>query len=216
MNRVPILVVLMAGLSLSACGTGTVQGSGNVTSERRDVGGFDEVELQGIGDLTVRQTGSESLTIEAEDNIIPSLKTEVQNNRLTIGVEDNTAVRTTKPINYELTVKDLNALILSGSGNIDAADIRTDELKVTLSGSGRVKASGKADTQVIDISGSGNYQAENLESEDVRVEVDGSGAATVNASDKLNVRIRGSGSVEYEGDPSVSQDISGSGRVRKR
>jgi hypothetical protein len=215
-NRLLMVTVLMTGLSLGACGAESVRGSGNVTSERRDVGGFNEVELRGIGDLTVRQTGSESLTVEAEDNIIPVLKTEVENNRLTIGVEDNTAIQTTKPINYELTVKDLNALILSGSGNIDAADISTDELGVVLSGSGGVKAAGKADSQDVDISGSGSYRAENLESEKARVELDGSGTATVNVSDRLDARIRGSGSVEYYGDPTVSQDVSGSGRVRKR
>ncbi len=166
--------------------------------------------------MTLLQTGSESLTIEAEDNIIPSLKTEVENNRLAIGVEDNTAVRTTKPINYELTVKDRDALILSGSGNTDAVDISTDELGVVLSGSGRIKVAGRAGAQDVDISGSGNCQAENLESDEVRVEIDESGAVTVNASDKLNVEIRGSGSVEYDGDPAFSQNVSGSGRVRKQ
>ena len=74
-----LLTVLIIGLFSSACGGAeTIQGSGNVTSESRNVSNFNEVELQGIGNLTVQQTGSESLTIEAEENIIPYLKTEVQ------------------------------------------------------------------------------------------------------------------------------------------
>src|SRR5919199_763917 len=160
-----------------------ILGSGNVVSESRNVSGFTEVALQSIGNLSIQQTGSESLTIEAEDNIIPKLRTEVNNGRLTIGVEPNTSIQTTKPINYKLTVKDLNALELSGAGRVDAENINTNNLKITNAGSGDVaasisannlnvtqrgsgdvKMSGKADSQDVNISGSGSYQAENLES----------------------------------------------------
>jgi hypothetical protein len=232
---VVIVVALVAGLFLSTCGAG-VRGSGNVTSESRDVSDFDEVVLEGIGNLTIQQTGSETLTIEAEDNIIPYLKTEVEGDRLVIGVEDNTTINSSEPINYRLTVKDLNALTLSGSGNIattaistdelaltvsgsgniGAPDTSTDELQVELSGSGSVRAAGKTDSQDIDIPGSGSYDAEDLESRETEIDLGGSGRATVNVSDELDVRISGSGSVEYSGDPTVSQDISGSGNVRQR
>ena len=229
---VVIVVALVAGLFLSACGAG-VRGSGNITSESRDVSDFDEVVLEGIGNLTTQQTGSESLSIEAEDNIIPYLKSEVEGDRLIISVEDNTSINSTEPINYRLTVKDLNtltlsgsgniattgisaddlALTLSGSGNIEAPDTDTDELKVRVPGSGNVRAAGKADSQDIDISGSGSYEAQDLESKEAEIDLGGSGKASVNVSDDLDVRIGGSGSVQYRGDPTVSQDIRGSGKV---
>jgi carbon monoxide dehydrogenase subunit G len=186
-----------------------------MTSESRNVSGFSEVELQGVGNLSIQQTGSESLTVEAEEDVIPKLRTEVENNRLIIGPESNTSIHTIKPINYKLTVKDLDALKLSGSGNIEAEDIETDKLAVTINGTGDVKMAGRADSQDIDISGSGNYQAGNLESKEVKIAVGGSGSAIVNVSDELDAKVSGSGSVEYVGDPTVNQDVSGAGRVRK-
>ena len=57
----------------------------SVTSESRDVSGFDEVELKGIGNLSIEQTGSESLTVEAEEYVLSKIKTEVENKRLIIG-----------------------------------------------------------------------------------------------------------------------------------
>jgi len=200
-----------------------------------DVSDFNEVVLEGVGTLTIEQTGSETLTIEANDNIIPYLRTEVENGRLVISVEDNTTLRSTKPINYWLTVKNLNALTLSrsgdintdaistdslevslpGSGNIEAADISTSTSEVKLTGSGSVKTAGRSNSQNVSISGSGSYQGEDLESEEAMVDVGGSGTATVNVSDDLDVSISGSGSVEYVGDPTVSQDMSGSGEVKK-
>jgi len=184
-------------------------------SESRNVSGFEEVELQGVGNLSIQQTDSESLTVEAEEDVLPKIRSEVENDRLIIGPEPNTSIQTTQPINYTLTVKDLNALKVSGPGNVDAEDISTDELAVTTSGAGNVKISGEADSQEINISGSGSYQAEDLESKEVKVDVGGSGSAVVNVSDELNAEVSGIGSVEYIGDPTVNQDVSGVGAVRK-
>ncbi len=177
--------------------------------------GFDEVELRGIGNLSIRQTGSESLTVEAEEEVLPKIKTEVVNNRLIIGPEPNTGIQTSEPINYELTVKDLRALKLSGSGDISAQDIITDKISTTISGSGTVGISGSADSQEVNISGSGEYRAEDLESKEAKIDVSGSGSAIVNASEALDAKVSGSGSVEYVGNPTVKKDVSGSGRVSK-
>ncbi len=189
--------------------------TGGVTSEARDVSGFNEVELKGVGNLSLEQTGSESLTVEAEEDVLPKIRTEVENKRLIISPERNTSINTTKPINYKLTVKDLNTLEVSGSGNVKAEDINTDELAVTIGGAGDVEIRGSADSQEVEISGSGEYRAGDLESKEAKMDVRGSGLATVNVSDELEAEVSGSGSVEYIGDPTVQQEVSGAGEVRK-
>ena len=188
---------------------------GGTTSESRNVSGFVEVELNGVGNLSIRQTGSESLTVEAEADVISTLATEVANDRLIIGPKPGTSIHTTEPINYRLTVKDLNSLKVSGSGNVDAEGISTDELAVTISGAGNAKTSGRADSQIIDISGSGDYRAVALESKEAKIYVGGSGSAIVNVSDELDAEVSGSGYVEYIGEPTVNQEVSGAGRVSK-
>ncbi len=191
-------------------------GSASVASEPRDVNGFDEVDLNGVGSLSIRQTGSESLTVEAEEDVLPKIKTKVVDERLIIGPEPNTNIRTTKPINYELTVEDLHALGLSGSGDIDAEAINTDTLKIDVGGSGAIKTSGTADIQEIKVSGSGDYRAEDLESKQAEIDVKGSGSAIVNVSDALDAKVSGAGSVEYIGNPTVEKEVSGAGRVSER
>ncbi len=193
--------------------SGTTNVSGNVTSETRDVSGFDEVELRGIGNLSIRQTGSESLSVEAEEDVLPKIRTEVVNNRLIIGPEPNTSIQTTEPINYELTVKDFHALEASGSGGINAQGIDTDKLRISISGSGALETSGRADSQKVGISGSGAYRAEDLRSKEAKITVSGSGSAIVNVSEALDAKVSGSGSVEYIGNPTVEKDVSGAGSV---
>lgn len=193
----------------------TTNDSSNVTSESRNVSDFDEVELQGVGNLSIEQTGSDSLTVEAEEDVLPKIRTEVENNRLIIGPKPDTTLHTTEPISYKLTVEELNALKVSGSGDVDAEDISTDKLAITISGAGEVKISGKTNSQDIDISGAGEYRAEDLESKEVKIDVGGSGSAIVNVTERLEAEVSGSGSVEYIGDPAVDQDVSGAGDVSK-
>jgi hypothetical protein len=187
----------------------------NVVEESRDVSGFEAVELREIGSLSIEQTGSESLTVEAEGDVLPKLTTKVVTDRLIIGPKPGTALHTATPINYKLNVKALNALDVSGSGEVDVEGIDTDRLVVTVGGAGSAKVGGRADEQEIDLSGSGAYRAENLESKQARIEVTGAGSALVNTSEKLDANVSGVGSVEYLGDPTVERDVSGAGRVSR-
>ena len=189
------------------------QTNGPLTKESRNVSGFDGIELRGVGNLFIEQTGRESLTVEADKAVLPELTTRVVGGRLIVGPESNSAVHTTGPINYHLTVKDLNSLEVLGTANARAKGIDTESLTVAISGAGNVRMEGQADEQAVEISGTSTYLAENLESREVNVEVAGAGSAIVNASEILDAEVTGVGSVEYVGDPRIQQTVSGAGHV---
>ena len=113
------LALGIALLLLTACST--TKGSGQLATAQREVSGFTKVELAGQGDLTIEQTGTESLTISAEDNLLPLLTSDVSGDTLILGTKPNTSIVTTKPITYSVTVKDLDGLAVSGSGTMSAA-----------------------------------------------------------------------------------------------
>jgi hypothetical protein len=180
------------------------------------VNGFSKVELSGTGELTIEKTGTESLSISAEDNLLPRLTSEVSGGTLTLGTEPNTSIVPTQPITYSLTVKDLAGLAVSGSGNIQVANLTTAALSIKISGSGTITAGGTADDQDLEISGSGHYRAEQLTSKTVKAAISGSGTAGVVATDALDVKISGSGTLTYSGNPQIKQEISGSGKLIKK
>jgi hypothetical protein len=64
-----VVLALLAVLLLAGCTI--TRGSGQLSSESRQVSGFTKVELSGSGELKIEQTGTESLTISAEDNVLP-------------------------------------------------------------------------------------------------------------------------------------------------
>jgi hypothetical protein len=185
-----------------------------VITETRDVTGFDEVALFGSGDVVIEVTGTESLTVEADDNLLPLLETTVRNGRLELSTK--ASVAPTRGIKYTITVVTLEGVSVSGSGNVVAAGVDSPEFSVDISGSGKVSPAGAADELSVVIAGSGRYGGEDLVADNATVEVSGSGAAVVNATDRLDVDISGSGHVEYIGNPSVTESISGSGDLRRR
>jgi hypothetical protein len=194
-----------------------MHGSGKVASETRTVSGFTSVKLKGTGKVTIEAgSGSESLTITADDNLLPYLTSEVNGHELVLGTKDNMNLVSSSDIVYKLSAKDLNAVELGGSGSMDATGIHTDRLKVVLGGSGSMSMAGSADQQEIMLAGSGDISGNDLKSKSTTITIAGSGNAEVNAAEKLGVNIMGSGSIRYSGDPVVSKTILGSGSVEKR
>ncbi|HEX5504250.1 MAG TPA: head GIN domain-containing protein [Thermomicrobiales bacterium] len=239
---VALVGVLVGGIAFKlALGAPGTRGSGHVVTESRPVAAFQEIAVSGVGTLVVTQGDREALTIQGEDNILPDVRTDVRDGRLTIGLESQQAgwgwmfdgVRPTKPLTYTVTVKDLRAVQLSGAAAMTAANLDTDrltldidgagaatldhlttgDLRVTISGAGKVTAAGAATAQAITISGDGEYRAGDLTSTRATVDISGAGKTTLRVSDSLTARVSGAGIVQYIGAPSVSRDISGAGKV---
>jgi hypothetical protein len=208
----PVLLAIL--LLVTACSV--ARGSGKLATESRQVSGFSKVELSGVGEVMIDKTGDESLTISAEDNLLPKLTSEVSGGTLVLGTKPNTSIVPTKPITYTLTVKDLTGLAVSGSGSIRAINLSTSSLSSEISGSGAITASGTVDDQTLDISGSGKYQADQLTSKRAKIQISGSGSASVLVSDMLEVKMSGSGSLTYSGNPQITQEVSGSGKLIKK
>ena len=212
----------------------TIHGSGVRATETRAVSGFDQVGVSGSGQITIIQGDEESLTIEADDNFLPLIKSEVVNGKLRIGPE-RVSLRASQPIRYKLKLKRLTALSLSGSlaaeadslktetltvsisgsGKVRLARLEADDFKVRISGSGDLNLAGKVTHQELRISGSGDYRAAELDSQHAEVHISGSGDALLTAQQTLDVHISGSGKVQYYGHPSISKSISGSGSLRR-
>ncbi len=204
----------MLFLVVGACTIVGERSSGRMAIEARDVSGFDEIDLSGSGRVLIAVTGTESLTVEAADNILPLLTTEVRNGRLELGARRS--ISPAREIVYTITVVSLEAVTVSGSGSVTATGIDASGFDVEISGSGTVVAEGVSENLDLTISGSGVFEGEDLVSATGTVSVSGSGNAVVNVNDDLDVKVSGSGSVKYLGDPSVSVSISGSGDVSKR
>lgn len=213
-------------------------GSGKVIMQTRDVSNFHAIEISYPGEITITQGSKESLKIEAEDNVLPGLKTEVRSGTLKIfyQAEKGKHVNPTKSVKITIVVKKLDDVQfssagtltidgvttdsldfnMSGAGKVEVNDIETKDLSIDLSGAGSMDASGTADTLDVNISGAGSFNGEDLHSQNASVNISGLGSATVWADDDLDANVSGAGSVNYYGSPSVTKNVSGIGGVNSR
>ena len=209
--------------------------------EEREVSSFSEISLRISGKVHLEQGNRQSVRIEAKSSTLEEIITEVKGRTLIIRFKSsNFFWRSFNPgrVDIYITVPEINALSVSGSGDIVAdSKIKSRILDLAVSGSGdislknldaeRVKAAvsgsgdifigngGTADEFEVTISGSGNVKAENFEAKNVNAKISGSGSCMLHAADYLKVRVSGSGNVSYKGNPQIDTSVVGSGRVKK-
>jgi len=212
-----------------------LEGSGNVVREARNVPFFTKVELRGQGNIYLSQANQHELTLEVEDNLMEIIETYVQNNVLIIEHPQYSCLNNKKPINYYITMNDIEKLAVSGIGNIFGEQrIDTQKLDILLSGSstvnlmlearnlrtiisgvGDIRLKGRADVHEFVASGYGNLKAFEFITHNTKIVISGAGDVEAYADENLNVTISGSGDVFYKGGADVQSTISGSGIVQK-
>jgi hypothetical protein len=229
-NLLSILLILIA-LTTNGC---NVFGSGNLITENRKVETFSAIDLQGVANVYLTQGDVQEVKVEADDNLIGDVTTEVKGGKLVIGQKRDVVSKAT--INVYITVKELCQIDLSGSGNISMrsqfncdfmnvnlsgsgdvhAIVAALNLKAILSGSGNVDFKGRADKTDIRIDGSGNVDGKGMTTNASTVQISGAGNCIIDAKDELTVSITGVGNVNYLSEPAkLNQTVSGVGKVGK-
>ncbi len=208
--------------------------------QERVVDSFSEISLRIPGKLHLQQGDKQHIEIVAKASTLDEIVTEVKDRKLILRFPSkNYLWKSFDPgsIIIYVTVPEINALSVSGSGDIIAEDpinsrildlnisgsgdiqldeLKTDRVTITISGSGDAILKGKETATDLSatVSGSGSVKAANLPVRDVMVKVSGSGDCAVNAENKLTVKIAGSGTVSYRGRPQIEKTVVGSGSIK--
>jgi len=223
---------LLLLLCLISCET-RIQGTGDSQPETRSLTPFTEIESHSSLDITYRQIsdGVDRVVVLAQQNILPYIKTEVEDGTLSVYIEGN--IDSDDKMSVQVYARNLNMLNLNGSGdfkidgklnvqkfyaeNNGSGDvdikIQASSIEVESNGSGDFDFSGTSDYLEIELNGSGDVTAEDLRVFNSEVEINGSGDVSVFAKELLEIELNGSGDVKYKGRAKIEQTINGSGRV---
>lgn len=241
MTRIPFLksvsvllgtVVLLASTSLYA---------EELQKKAIQISDIDQVELSGPGLLTISQGDTESLEIIASSKLMERIEVDARGTTLRLRLKDKSNwgfFNVDSKIHYQLSVKKLNQLKMTGSADVEAAsDLSADRLNIERAGSGdlrlnnvevtrfRLSSSGSGDFNVTTIvaqdielssAGSGDLKAQQLQaSKSIELDTAGSGDNVIDKMDSqsLEITMAGSGDTKIGGGNVRNQniDISGSG-----
>jgi len=126
--------------------------------EPRQVSGFTGIDASSLFDITVTKGDKESLVIEASDNVMPYVRSEVKNGVLRLYLDNyKTEYNNVNILRAVIVMKNLDKVALSGACKLTSNDLFTsDKFKADCSGVTNMKA--KVNTGQLSISTSGGSE----------------------------------------------------------
>lgn len=215
--RKPALI-LIAALLLTGCQYAGmhdgIAGSGVRKTEKRDVSAFTSISTDGAFDVQVVSQQPQSLEIEADDNLLALVATDVSSGVLRI--RNLRGYSTNDPIKIKISMANIDGVTANGAGTIEISGVKNDRFEINSNGAPTIKVSGETKALAIDANGAGKIDAHKLRAANAEVESKGVARVEVFASDQLNVTVSGPSTVIYDGDPNLNQTINGPGSIKKR
>lgn len=230
-----LLAALLIIFTLQACDLANcARGSGSAVRRTLDLPEIRSIVAQGSIDVHLSRGDAQNVEIEAQENLIGMVTTEVKGTAL--HVETKGCIANSEPITIKISLPTLESVTMQGSGDLTSSDRFTSEafvatvqgsgsirmgvdarlIQAAVQGSGDIDLSGRCEDLEAEVQGSGNIDAKGLQAMNVQAAVQGSGDINVHVTDRLKASIGGSGDITYKGEPTeVKKDVAGSGELKQ-
>ena len=230
-----IIVAAILALTAVSCNfsfdTG-IDGNGTVTTTQRELkGSFSTIETSRGLDVVITQGNTESVTVEADENLQDLIVTEVKGDVLKITTTKNIGWSATKKV--FVTFDDLSKITtdsgsdVSSENTLDLDNLKIDvssgsHLKLTLnaenlecstSSGGNLTLSGKANSIKASANSGSDISASNLETQIAIVHANSGANVSINTSKELTAEANSGGNISYYGNPDIvnnNKSLSGS------
>jgi hypothetical protein len=214
--KIWILLLVAITVAFSGCKLRRgIAGSGHRKTEKRELKSFNAIDTSGGYEINVTCQKPASFEIEADDNLLPLVKTEVRDGILF--VSDTQDYHSSKSTALRIALPELDRVSSTGAAEIKIADANSSDLKLSSTGADSIDAAGKAKSVTISSTGAGNIDTSKLTAEKAKVEISGAANVEVYASEQLDVTVSGVGNVTYSGNPKVvNKNVSGIGSVNPK
>lgn len=237
-NNLLLLALLISVTGFAQWNWEKIEGNGQLKKETRSIGEFSKISSSGSWDVMVAYGNTCSVQVEADENLLPYIVTELDGNRISIHSKKNSNLKSHNKIVIYVVLNNLTGISLSGSGNImgegkfssdgpmqlsisGSGNIKlafnsASAVSMSIAGSGNIQLSGKAEKAEVSISGSGNADCANLQVDHAVARISGSGNVRIFANQSVKANISGSGNVYYKGAANdIEAHAAGSGKIIK-
>ncbi|HZK08804.1 MAG TPA: DUF2807 domain-containing protein [Bacteroidales bacterium] len=210
------IVMALALLAPVIAQAQTTKGNKNVVKQERAVTPFIKIDVNGAFDVFLTQQPATTLTVEADENLMDQITTEVRNQVLTISSKQ---IKNPTKLNVYISSPTIEFIRMSGASNLtgentiqgQALDITTsgatdlrlnvnvDVLSVNASGASVITLSGTAKELLATASGASDVKASKLQVTDATADASGAANINVNALGKVHTTTSGAGDIDLSG-----------------
>lgn len=189
-----------------------VRGSGNVITENRSVSDFRKVDVGGVFNVEVVAGKEYSVQVEADDNLVPLIKTEVSDGVLEISSEKR--IRSSSKLTVRVTAPDIDHIDVGGAAKASVSGVKNNSFSAHTSGASKLSVSGETASLKIEVSGASKIDASGLNAGNAEVDASGASNVSLNVSGNLKADASGASKISYSGTPSnVEKHTSGASKV---
>jgi hypothetical protein len=213
MKRTTIFLLVIATLAFTCCRWLGVRGNGHVKTETREISDFSELQTDGSFEIDWR-SGSPSLVVTTDENLLPYIENEVHENRLRLHMRER--VLPTHGLKVVVSSPNRTGSNLTGASELVAHQLTGGTYAIETTGAAEVKLDGTVDHLLADMTGASELSAKSLQTRTAEISTTGATSAEVSVSESLKVTITGAGKVVYHGNPSVQKQVTGAGEVRRK
>jgi hypothetical protein len=233
-----IAIAFLATVSLSSCmfdiNFDQVNGDGNVVTETRNVGDFDQVRGTNGLDVFLTEGTENKVMIEADENLQPIIETEVRDGKLIITTLENIGRSKAKKVHITYTnltaieassgadvegrsvVKSQSLSLSASSGSDLKVEIFSQDVTAQTSSGADITVSGKAANLYAQASSGSDLNAKNLLVATCEAKASSGADITVHVKERLATEASSGGDINYYGNPAtVSKQDNVSGGVHK-
>lgn len=192
-----------------------IKGSGVASSETREADEFTGVDVGGVFEVEITAGKEYSVQVQADDNLLPFVKTEVDSGVLHISTEKR--INSQTPLRVIVSAPDVDHLDISGVSKVSLFGTKNSELGIHMSGASKLKLEGETSELNVEVSGASSIDAESLKSKTATVDASGASKVSVFVTEHLNSDASGASKIQYSGNPaSVEKKTSGASSVRQK
>jgi hypothetical protein len=193
----------------------SVKGSGVTASEVRNVTGFKGVDVGGVFVVEIIAGSDFDVKVEADDNLLQYIKTEVNDGVLKISSTER--IKSHEPLRVRVSAPTIESVEASGVCKVSLTGVKNNKLIIGTSGASKVTVAGETSSLTVDVSGASSVDGESLRAENARVEASGASKVNVFVTGRLVSDASGASKIGYSGNPtSVEKNTSGASKVYQK
>jgi hypothetical protein len=190
----------------------SIKGSGVPASESRNVDGFKGVDVGGIFHVEIAAGKEFEVGIDADDNLLQFIKTEVKGDVLRISATER--LKSSNPIRVRISAPDIESVEASGASKVSLTGVNNTALSIDTSGASKIDLSGETRALTIDVSGASGIDAASLKAENANVDASGASHVSLFVSHRLVSEASGASKISYLGNPvTVEKNSSGAAKI---
>ncbi|MFN8282600.1 MAG: head GIN domain-containing protein [Chitinophagales bacterium] len=217
MQNLILTTLAFLSFSVHALAGDKIVGNGNLKKQTRSVSAFTKLEVQSAFEVIFTQAPTTSVAIETDENILPYVETELENNTLIVKLKSYTSINQKSGLKVYITVANLSSIKLSGATKMEATgDVNFNQLALTLSGASKCNLSGKINDCTIQCSGASKLNLKKVTITNATVEASGASKIELNVTTSLTANASGASDVLYKENDNVKvrQNTSGASKVQ--